>query len=111
MKRIKITCDLYGKVIVDDLGNKLFANENDTVQIEISYPNQYASYTKKADIYVDYDKSKHSIEDEVSDNFTFELTNEHLKQGYIKIQPIAYLEDSVQKWDICKLKIRYSINA
>jgi hypothetical protein len=39
MKRIKITCDLYGKVIVDDLGNKLFANENDTVQITISYPN------------------------------------------------------------------------
>lgn len=110
MKRIKLTCDLYGKVIVDDLGNKLFANENDTVQIEISYPNQYASYTKQADIYVDNTQSKYSIEDEVNKTFTFELTSSHLKQGYIKIQPVAYLEDSVQKWEVCKLEIRYSVN-
>ena len=117
MKTIRILCDAFGESKVIDNRNLVFSNENETIKLIITYPSELNSYRKRLDIYVDYDKTLDYFE---SDSETLEviLKAEHLKQGIIKVQPIAYLVeigeeylDSIkQKWKALKFEVQYSIN-
>lgn len=120
MKTIRILCDAWGESKVIDNRNLVFSNENETIKLIITYPSELNTYRKRIDIYVDYDKSLDYFENSTnSDTLEFELQAEHLKQGIIKIQPIAYLveggvtylDSTKQKWKALKFEVQYSVNA
>ncbi len=119
MRKIRIVCDAFGKIQIFDERNQVFSNENELVQITVSYPNDYQAYRKRVDIFLTNDKSMDFIEDDVANEFTFELGKEHLKQGLVKIQPIAYLieeegwtyeETKKQKWQVFSLEVINALN-
>lgn len=118
MRTIRLVCDLRGDVKKYDLENDVFSQENGLIQVEVTYPLEFNSYRKRLDIYVDYDQSIDYFEDDVDNKLVVTLTNEHLKQGEIKLQPIAYLfvegqeyvNATKQKWEVESIEVEYSLN-
>lgn len=118
MRTIRLVCDQFGDVEKYDLDNDVFSQENDEITVEITFPLAFNAYRKRLDIYVDFDKSIDYIEGDVANVFTVQLTSEHLKQGNIILQPIAYLvevgktynQSKKQKWETKEIEIEYSIN-
>lgn len=119
MKEIKIFCDHYGRIKTDSLST-LLSNENERIKVIVEFgDNELKSYRKRIDIYVANDQTFDFYEQDVERVLTFELKKQHLKQGQLKIQPIAYLVEQgktylqsiKQKWIPFTVDIRYSINA
>lgn len=118
MRTIRLVCTYDGDVTKYDLDNDVFSNENEEIEIVVSYPTEYNAYRKRVDIFVEYDKSIDYLEDDATNEVTFTLTSEYLKQGKIKIQPIAYLvevgktylQSKKQKWKVVSFNIDYSLN-
>ena len=118
MKQIKVYCDRYGKVRVDN-PNVLLSHEHKAVSVEISMSGLgLTSYLKRADILIGKDKTVDYLPkvNTTGDVFTIELEEEHYKKGYVRIQPIAYTEDGLGaitkkiKWEVIELKVQFSID-
>lgn len=115
MRTIRITCDEFGNAQTEEAN--VFSQENEEIEIEITYPSDFSSYRKRADIFVSSDRSIDYIEED-TEIFTITLTSEYTKRGYIKIQPIAYFvevgktynESMKQKWEVVKIDVDYSLN-
>ena len=118
MKQIKVYCDRYGKVRIDN-PNVLLSHEHKAVSVEISMAGLgLTSYLKRLDVLVGKDKTVDYLPkvNTTGDVFTVELEEEHYKSGYVRIQPIAYTEDILGavtqkiKWEVVELKVQFSIN-
>lgn len=118
IRTIRLVTKPEGDWFLFDDRNEAFASENDTIKIVIGYGTAYDGFRKRADIFLTNDKSIDYIEADVNNEFEFFLTSEHLKQGLVKIQPIAYLFDESktygqmkkQKWQVYSLKVNNSLN-
>ena len=118
MRKVRLVCDGFGDVKKYEDLNDYFSQENELVQVEVTYPSEFSSYRKRLDIYVDYDQSIDYQEDDVSTLLTVTLGSEHLKQGKVKLQPIAYVyEEGVeyvdspkQKWEVSTIEVEHSLN-
>ena len=118
MRTIRLVCTYDGDVTKYDLDNDVFSNENEEIEIVVSYPTEYNAYRKRVDIFVEYDKSIDYLEDDATNEVTFTLTSEYLKQGKIKIQPIAYLvevgktylQSKKQKWEVQCIEVEFSLD-
>jgi len=119
MKKITISCRSDGTSnVYNSSDNLLLSNENESVEITIEFNGLQPTYLKRADIYVDNDQTLDYTTAELVDKHIFNLTSEHLKQGRISIQPIAYeagdIEYSVakkEKWQVQRFNVEFSINA
>ena len=117
MKQIKLYCDRYGKVTVDN-PNVLLDGEIGAVDVVVSMAGLgLTSYYKRVEFLVGNDKSVKylPLTNTTGDSFTITLTDEHLKRGYLRVQPIAILEvDGVVtekiKWEVIELKVKFSVN-
>lgn len=118
MRKVRLVCDGFGDVKKYEDCNDYFSQESNEVQVEVTFPSEFSSYRKRLDIYVDYDQSIDYFEDDVDTKLVVTLTNEHLKQGEIKLQPIAYLfvegqeyvNATKQKWEVESIEVEYSLN-
>mgnify|MGYP000241048031 CR=1 FL=1 len=116
MRTIKLNCDEFGKVYLQE--SSIFSQENEEIEIEITYPSEFSSYRKRLDIFVSNDRSIDFVEED-TDVLTVTLTSEHTKRGVIKLQPIAYVVEvgvdynnsNKQKWQTVRFDVAYSINA
>ncbi len=114
MKQIKITVYPDGSIRYNPKV-LTFDSENLTTEVTIDFSNvDYADWIKQADIFVGNDKSVDYAFDETED-LVFELKEEHLKKGYLRIQPLVkeLQEDSTykkEKWQIAEIKTRTSLN-
>ena len=118
MKQIKVYCDRYGRVRVDN-PNILLEGEHNSIDVVVSMAGLgLTSYFKRLDILVGKDKTVGFLPlvNVTGDEFTVTLTSEHLKSGYLRLQPVAFLlsgGDTIEqvKWEHIELKTKYSINA
>jgi len=114
MKQIKITVFEDGRSTTD-ISTLTFDSENLTTEVTIDYSNvDYADWVKQADIFVGQNKTV-DYKFEASEDLVFFLGEEHLKAGYLRIQPIAkeLQEDTTYKkikWQTVELKVRSSLN-
>lgn len=116
MKTIIIKCSQDGKISTNN-DNLILSKENESVKVTIDYGNILPTYTKRADIYVDYDETYDFVTGTIANQLVFNLTNAHLKQGIVMIQPVAYLDGDAEyelklkeKWQYYQFKVAYSIN-
>lgn len=118
MRKVRLVCDGFGDVKKYEDCNDYFSQESNEVQVEVTFPSEYSSYRKRLDIYVEYDQSIDYKESDVTTTLLVTLTNEHLKQGTIKLQPIAYtyvegieyVDSPKQKWEVKSIEIEHSLN-
>ena len=117
MKQIKVYCDRYGKVRVDN-PNILLDGEHNSIDIVVSMAGlDLTNHFKRLDILVGKDKTVGWLPDDyiTGDTFTVTLTSAHLKSGYLRLQPVAFVEGDGGvteqiKWEVIELKTKYSIN-
>jgi hypothetical protein len=119
MKEIKIWCQSDGTIKTQNKVVSL-SGENESVLVTIDFGGLEDSnlYTKRADIFVSYDETIDYEIGMTNDILSFYLSNAHLKQGFIRIQPIAYIDGDgdyetfeKEKWESFKVKVEPSINA
>jgi hypothetical protein len=108
MKQIKIIAHLNGTTSTDT-EFLYFDRENNSTQVVIEYPSEYADYHKRADILVGFDKTV-DFKTGVGTSLTFLLGAEHLKKGYLTIQPVVALDSTVVKFEHVKYSVRTSLN-
>jgi hypothetical protein len=108
MKQITIKCFSNGTTTTN-ADFLYFDRENDTTQVTIEFPSEYALWHKRADILVGFDKST-DFKIGTDESLSFLLGAEHLKKGYLTIQPIVYQDTSVVKFEHCKYSVRTSLN-
>lgn len=119
MKKITIRCNSNGtSVAYNSNENLLLSNENESVEVTIEFNGLQPTYLKRADIYIDNDQTLDFTTAELVDTHVFYLETEHLKQGSISIQPIAYESGDIdyliakkEKWQVRKFNVSFSINA
>jgi hypothetical protein len=109
MKQILIQCRLDG-TISWNIQNLNFQSENLATSIKVDYPTEYASYTKRVDIFVGKNKTTDFKLLGTSNPVSFNLEEGHLKSGYISIQPIAYSGTTKVKFGILKLDVHKSLD-
>jgi hypothetical protein len=109
MKQILIQCRLDG-TISWNIQNLNFQSENLATSIKVDYPTEYASYTKRIDIFVGKNKTTDFKLLGTSNPVSFNLEEGHLKSGYISIQPIAISGDTKVKFGILKLDVHKSLD-
>jgi hypothetical protein len=108
MKQITIKCFSNGTTTTN-ADFLYFDRENDTTQVTIEFPSEYASWHKRADILVGFDKST-DFKIGTSETLSFLLGAEHLKKGYLTIQPMVVQDTSVSKFEHVKYSVRTSLN-
>ena len=108
MKQITIKCFSNGTTTTtaDFL---YFDRENDSTQVIIEYPQEYALWHKRADILVGFDKTV-DFKVGTGEKLSFLLGAEHLKKGYLTIQPVATNGTDILKWEHVKYSVRTSLN-
>jgi len=113
MKQIFIQCREDGS-ISSNVRYLNFASENLATEVSITYPSTYNTYTKQADIFIGRDNTTDFKIGTTSDVFMFNLGEEHLKAGYLSVQPVAYLEEGLitkkTKWETLKIQVKSSLN-
>ena len=87
MKQITIKCFSNGTTTTD-IEYLYFDRENDTTQVTIEYPQEVASWHKRADILVGFDKTV-DFKVGTGEKLSFLLGAEHLKKGYLTIQSVC----------------------
>ena len=120
MKQIKVYCDRYGKLRVDN-PNILLDGEHNSIDVVVSMSGLgLTNHFKRLDILVGKDKSVGMLPDPydypIGDVLTVTLTSAHLKSGYLRLQPVAFREAEGEvleqiKWEVIELKTKYSVNA
>ena len=120
MKQIKVYCDRYGKVRVDN-PNILLDGEHNSIDIVVSMAGLgLTNHFKRLDILVGKDKTVGFLPSPydypIGDVLTVTLTSAHLKSGYLRLQPVAFIEGDggvteQVKWEVIELKTKYSVNA
>ena len=120
MKQIKVYCDRYGKVRVDN-PNILLDGEHNSIDIVVSMAGLgLINHFKRLDILVGKDKTVGMLPSPydypIGDVLTVTLTSAHLKSGYLRLQPVAFIEGDGGiteqiKWEVIELKTKYSVNA
>jgi hypothetical protein len=99
----KIIMELYQdgsvKLLTPDL---YFNNEDETVEVEVIYPEAYQDWDKVVEI------KAGTIETFKTDRFT--LSSSIMKNKEIRFQPTATLNDKVQKWNIRTVILEDSLN-
>ena len=120
MKQIKVYCDRYGKVRVDN-PNILLDGEHNSIDIVVSMAGLgLTNHFKRLDILVGKDKTVGMLPSPydypIGDVLTVTLTSAHLKSGYLRLQPVAFIEGDGGiteqiKWEVIELKTKYSVNA
>lgn len=108
MKQIMIKCFSNGKT-TSDVDFLYFDRENDTTLVTIEYPSEVALWHKRADILVGFDKST-DFKTGTDETLSFLLGAEHLKKGYLTIQPMAYVGTDMLKFEHVKFSVRTSLN-
>ena len=108
MKRIMIKCFSNGTTTTN-ADFLYFDRENDTTLVTIEYPQEVASWHKRADILVGFDKTV-DLKVGTDETLSFLLGAEHLKKGYLTIQPVATNGTDVLKWEHVKYSVRTSLN-
>ena len=108
MKQITIKCFSNGTTTTD-IEYLYFDRENDTTQVTIEYPQEVASWHKRADILVGFDKTV-DFKVGTGEKLSFLLGAEHLKKGYLTIQPVATNGTDILKWEHVKYSVRTSLN-
>ena len=96
MKQIKLYCDRYGKVRVDN-PNILLDGEHNSIQVVVSMAGlSLTNHFKRVDILVGKDKTVGFLPSPydypIGDVLTVTLTSAHLKSGYLRLQPVAFVE-------------------
>jgi hypothetical protein len=114
MKQILIQCRLDGQVTTN-IQYLTFDSENLTTKVTISYPSDYDTYTKRLDMFIGKDRTMDYKVGTTSSTFDVLLGEEHLKSGYLRLQPIANLiqgEDTLKvKWQVVEIKVKKSLNS
>ena len=120
MKQIKVYCDRYGKVRVDN-PNILLDGEHNSIQVVVSMAGLgLTNHFKRLDILVGKDKTVGMLPSPydypIGDVLTVTLTSAHLKSGYLRLQPVAFIDGDggiteQVKWEVIELKTKYSVNA
>ena len=82
----------------------MFDNENKAIEIKLKYPKEYEDYNKQCDIIGGSGLQAIVFGD------LFTLSKNELQKGYMKLQPIARLNDKVVKWEITSLYVNDSLN-
>lgn len=108
MKQIMIKCFSNGTT-TSDVDFLYFDRENDTTLVTIEYPSEVALWHKRADILVGFDKST-DFKTGTDETLSFLLGAEHLKKGYLTIQPYVVLNGAVEKYEHVKFSVRTSLN-
>lgn len=108
MKQITIKCFSNGTTATN-ADFLYFDGENDTTQVTIEYPQEYTSWHKRADILVGFDKTV-DLKVGTDETLSFLLGAEHLKKGYLTIQPVSTNGTDVLKWEHVKYSVRTSLN-
>jgi hypothetical protein len=108
MKQIRIIAHLNGTTSTDT-EFLYFDRENNSVEVIIEYPSEYADYHKRADILVGFDKTV-DFKTGVGTSLTFLLGAEHLKKGYLTIQPVVSKDGVVAKFEHVKYSVRTALN-
>ena len=108
MKQITIKCFSNGTTTTD-IEYLYFDGENDTTQVTIEYPQEVASWHKRADILVGFDKTV-DFKVGTGEKLSFLLGAEHLKKGYLTIQPVATNGTDILKWEHVKYSVRTSLD-
>ena len=103
MKHIKIKLNKNGSINYTK-ENLMLDNENNSVRVVIEYPNNYEEYEKRCDIIGGSGLKTIKLSSD------FDLTKNELQNGYMKLQPIATLDDTIVKWEIARLYVSDSLN-
>lgn len=82
----------------------MFDNENKAIEIKLKYPKEHEDYNKQCDIIGGSGLQAIVFGD------LFTLSKNELQKGYMKLQPIARLNDKVVKWEITSLYVNDSLN-
>lgn len=73
MKTIIIKCSQDGKISTNN-DNLILSKENESVKVTIDYGSILPTYTKRADIYVDYDETYDFVTGTIANQLVFNLT-------------------------------------
>lgn len=113
MKQILVQCRLDGTVTTN-IQYLNFDSENLATKVVITYPTDFSTYTKQLDLFIGKDKTTDFKVGTTSNTFEVSLEESHLKGGYLRLQPIAYLDlgqDIIKvKWEVIELKVKKSLN-
>lgn len=119
MRKIKLECNIVGYTTIFKDNNYIYSLENNEIEVEVVFPEEYSTYTKRLDIFVNADSSVDFIEGTTDNTLTVILDRSKLKEGLVYLQPIAYILDSEltyeesikQKWKTEFIEVKNSINA